>query len=433
MGSFNMTCFVSQQTVSTEEACRILPIRQQATYNSMTVHSGEEKAQVFGPSHSTCYYESFWEPVGAFIKATYNDYGRVVLDFDPLVRENVIGFFQCMLREGYSTDKGENEYHDLEFNLPNFIAENAPNLGRVLVEKDRKGYLDTNELDAEMTAVWDYVWEVGQKFRLFASNYKGVPLPVNFALIHEEAYATLLADQSTGKTWHGRNLKPAAFLRSFLAKSRDKYQNSALAKMEQNKPGMDKVMQGLFLANDLRDEMMYLAGGGRAISNTTSDLSRDLCLRLTKGEIDEKEFVKQGARLLTDAYVFGGLNKFNLRLTPVVTCGQDYHNELGKQYAKFVHETSQRVSRSCIEARYGKLKPYAMQASSRKQVQKLEEEISEWDSAIECVSITEMSDGVLEVQFECTSNEADLREALQELFKSDALPAQTLRKRKRKA
>jgi len=433
MGSFNMTCFASQQTISTGEACRVLPIRQQATYNPMTVRSGDTTAQVFGPSHSTCYYESFWEPVGAFIKAKYNDYGQVELDYDPLVRENVIGFFKYMLREGYVTDKGANEYHDLEFNLVKFIAEKAPNLGRVLAEKDRKGYLETNELDGEMTAVWDYVWEVGQKFRLFADNYKDVPLSVNFALIHEQAYATLLADQSTGKTWHGRNLKPAAFLRSFLTKSEGKFKDSALAKMEVDKPGIDKVMQGLFMSNDLRDEVFYLAGGGRAVSETTMDLSRELCLRLAEGDITENEFIKQGTPLLFDAYVFGGLNKYNLRLTPVVTCGQDYHNELGKQYAKFVQETSQRVSRSCIEARYGKLRPYAMQASTRKQVQKLEEEISEWDSAIECVSITEMSDGLLEVQFECTSSEADLREALQELFKSDALLATSLRKRKRKA
>jgi hypothetical protein len=35
----------------------------------------------------------------------------------------------------------------------------------------------------------------------------------------------------------------------------------------------------------------------------------------------------------------------NLRIEPVVTTGQDYENELGRSFAKFIRNTSAAVSR----------------------------------------------------------------------------------------
>jgi hypothetical protein len=56
----------------------------------------------------------------------------------------------------------------------------------------------------------------------------------------------------------------------------------------------------------------------------------------------QKEFLIES---LKDRYVVRGLAELNLKLSPIVYASQDYSNEIGKAYAKFVRSVSSTVNK----------------------------------------------------------------------------------------
>jgi hypothetical protein len=61
--------------------------------------------------------------------------------------------------------------------------------------------------------------------------------------------------------------------------------------------------------------------------------------------ITEDEFFEVVQPMLDTRYIMAGLESMNLRIESVVTTGQDYENELGKAFAKFVRSTSSVVTK----------------------------------------------------------------------------------------
>lgn len=424
MGSFNMTCFASQQTVAPGDACRVLPLLQQSSYQEIDISHDDKKESVLSGTHSTCYYDAFWSPLGGFIPAEAEDYGRVELALDYRARMHLVGFFSELMSRSWVTAQGDNEYHDLAFDFAGFLQKEATGLHTVLTVKGDKTPWREGELDTEIIAAWAYVWEVSQKNRVFVSDYRGRPRALGFALIHEDAYAELLAQASEGSDWNGDPRAPEAVLRKGLEAGQQKAKERA-AGMSSDMPDMG----GWFLSDNLREVFSRADGVGHSLGGPVSGLLSRMCQSLWSAELSEDEFVEMSLPLLEERYVLGALNDLNLKLSPMVTAGQDYDNSTGKAYSTFVSKVSAKVTRGRMLHYYGEFQPYVMQAPNQERVDAFLALIPECDAAIENVVTTAAGDQSLTVQFDCTLELDDLREVMEENLEGGDVLAQSLQVR----
>ena len=407
MGSFNMTCVASQQTIAPGDACRVLPILQQSTYDSMKVTRGDREEEVSGPSHSTCYYEAFWTPIGGTIAARYDDYGNVNLEMDDVSRTNLLGLFRHLLQYGWTTTQGENEYHDHPFDLAGFLANKAPRLGQVLKEESTEA-LDT--LDNELNACWNYVWTVADKFRLFVSNYKGQPRALGFALVHAEAYDYLVDYSSQGTGWDGKSRDPRSVLTGFFNEGMEPIGDPT--EMTDEK---EQLFASFALGSTLRENISRCDGVGKSLGATTMGVLNDACKDFLQGRITQDELMDALMPIMRDRYFLAGMDVLNLRLSPVVSSGQDYSNEIGTAYAKFIAAVNPRVNRARVLEMYGEFEAFTMMVPSDEAMVRLISNMPEWDAAMGAVRSSPLAEGNgLFMQFECTLDLDTLKECIEE-------------------
>lgn len=424
MGSFNMTCFASQQTVAPGDACRVLPLLQQSSYSEIAISKADQKENVLSGTHSTCYYDAFWSPLGGFIPAEAEDYGRVELALDAHARMHLMGLFSELLTRSWVTAQGDNEYHDLAFDFAGFLQKDASGVHSALSDKGEKTSWREGALDAEIAAVWGYIWEVSQKNRVFISDYRGRPRALGFALIHEDAYAELLTQASEGTDWDDDPRAPEAVLRKGLEAGIQKAKERA-AKYSSDMPNMG----GWHLSDNLREVFSRADGVGHSLGGPVSGLLSQLCESLWSANLTKDEFIELSLPLLEERYVLGGLNGLNLKLSPMVTAGQDYDNSTGKAYSNFVAKVSAKVTRGRQLHYYGEFQSYVMQAPSQDSIDAFLALIPECDAAIENVVTTPAGDGIITVQFDCTLDLDDLREVIEEELEGGDAMAQSLQER----
>jgi hypothetical protein len=413
MGCFNIACFATNQTIGPGDLCRVLPVIQASSYRAVELSRGEEKTSAFGVASSTCYPDSFWGPAGGFIQAKYDDYGRVTLELDPLMRAHVMRVFSDLLRSGYVTAQGENECHDLPFDLPVFLADKAPGVLDVLTSKKSGDLEDVahaidwrdGDIDGELVATWDYIWEVVFKQRLFIAK-QGHPRTFSFAVVHELAYQALVAAAAGAEDWDGLSMAPTAVLHRGLAKAREELVTRPVAPER-------AYMEGFRLADTLRSIIGRADRQSGSLAGMASDCITSGSLALVEKRITEDQLLDMLLPLLQDQQAYGALNNLNVRISPMITAGQDYDNSDGAAYASFVSQVSRDIVRGRKEHMYGAFRRYALRAASQADIDKLTEEVQEWDAAIEGVDVTQV-DGVFAVTFSCTLELGDLREALQD-------------------
>lgn len=411
MGSFNIACFATNQTIASGDLCRVLPVIQAAGYRAVDISLGEEKTTAFGVASSTCYPDSFWGPAGGFITAKYDDYGRVELELDPLMRAHLMHMFGELLQSGYVTAQGENSHHDLPFDMRSFLAEKAPGVLAVLTTKkagdleDKAGDIDwhNGDIDGELVETWDYIWEVVFKQRLFISH-RGHARVFSFAVMHEEAYQALVAAAAAHVGWDNESLEPMAVLRRTLARAR-----GLLA--EHPVDPKRSYMEGFRTADIFRDAIGRAGCQSGIIPGLAPNAITSWSLAFAEKRLPEDEFLELLLPLMQDNQVYGGLNGLNLRIIPMVTASQDYDNAVGAAYADFVSKVSSTVTRGRLTHMYGPFRRYAMRVASAADMDKLTEEVREWDAAIEGVEMV-ASDGGFAVNFSCTLELGDLREAM---------------------
>lgn len=77
MGSYNLTCFASRQTITPGDNCFVIPVAQRATFYPSLLRWRDQTLEAYGISDSVCFPNAFWTPIGAALEAIYDDYGRV--------------------------------------------------------------------------------------------------------------------------------------------------------------------------------------------------------------------------------------------------------------------------------------------------------------------------------------------------------------------
>lgn len=405
MGSYNTACFASHQTIASDDACRIIPILQQSSYQPVAISRADESLKAWGITMSVCNADSFWRPLGGFIPAKYDDRGAVKLQYSPLVRATVCGFISEMLTYGWASAAGENSRHDPAFDLPVFMKERAPRLYAFLTERTPvEG--KNGELDDELTACWDYISDIANDHRVFRANNHYGPRPLQFAILHEHAYQALVALTTNGKDWNGDSMDPAAYLQRALDKGREDIKESSA-----DMAGLEDHYAGSLMSSALRESLSRAAGDSSGLSPSLSNLITQISRDLVKGTLTDEAFIEKVRPMLLDRYAIAGLNSLNLRFSPQVYADQDYSNAIGRAYSRFVSDVSHQVTRTRHEGTYGPFTRYVATAADADDVMMLPTALNNYDAVIEDVA-SSLVDGELRVTFGCTLEMARLRELL---------------------
>lgn len=318
MGCFNTTCFVSGQTIAPRDPCYVLPIQQAASYNPMKISHDETRLEVSGVAHTTCYPHCFWEAAGSFLAGTYDDYGQVALDDTPANNLRLTEFARTLLEETFVVEVGENEVHEVPVDFKAFMQENTPELYLMLTNQP------TTETDwhEQLITVWEHYEEVSCEYRVFVADYDGRPRQLVHAVIHKAAFDKLV--DLAGGVESQRKLVTAALdkCRKYLGNEKSAW------------------MAGDSFASGLR----YVGCREGHLFSDEFPVFAELLERLGKKEFDEDTFFTKVKPWLDARYVMEGLDTLNVKLSPMVYASQDYSNEIGRDFAKFVSEVALEVT-----------------------------------------------------------------------------------------
>lgn len=343
MGSFNTSCFVSQQTISTDDESIILPIVQQSTYKPVELlvptHEGVKEVSKYGYCHSTCYATAFWGYAGPMIKGKYDDYGRFELEKTKENAQNIQSFFNSIAVKICDVKQGENEYHEHPLAFSEIYNPKEKHTFEKLVE------------------VWDKVWDLAGQSRLFVKNYKGEPVCVAFAVMHKSSADYLVETFSSGKTWDDESLEPKSYFNTYINK-----RISEILDIFKDKKELDDTIS--FAAITIASLEGFRIGeqeGSHIASHypRPRDVSKNI-VDYFKNNPNEKTLTKEFTDELFEnfkaqiehRYLASGLERLSIKLSPMVYASQDYSNEIGNDYLKMIQAVNERVNK-IVKDKYG--------------------------------------------------------------------------------
>jgi hypothetical protein len=340
MGSFNITCFATNQTIACGDRCWVLPVVQQSSYQAATVRMRDGAVrEVFGATSSTAYPNAFWQPFACYVPAVYDDYGNTTLVLTKTSRPAVLYLLQTLLVRSLCVDEGENVYHDLPFNLPAFLEERAPALLAFLRSADANALFsaDVSDHDEAVNVCWEYVSRAAFKGRTFATNAFGAPRPLQLAVMHDEAYHALALQAQKGRDWDGDRLEVTAFLLAKVRKARE-------AAAKDSRDGEAPLHKHLWFVDRLRAALDSIKSSSQYPQGLEIAYMHHLLRAATDSENNDEVLVEGLVPYVTGRYVMAGLEQHNLRLSPMAPCDQDYSNDIGTRYAELVSSVSKKVA-----------------------------------------------------------------------------------------
>lgn len=326
MGSFNTTCFATQQTIAGGDKCYVLPVRQAIGDKPVKLRRLGEDFSRYGICHQDCYANANWEPVGNFLEGEYDDYGLVELANTPLNHHRLISFFRQLQNYSFVAAPGENYIHDVPFDFLAFV-EAEPELQQLLRGAGPEDQKSRHEL---LMKAWAYYEEVSQQYRVFmASHGEMEPRQVRHAILHEDAYHRLIALTESQRGYKGQPYTR----RSVFDRLLDEVMN--LADQTQHK-----------LASMLLSLKLSQIGfsSGLCFDDEEEGLFKSPFEQFFRGEIPKDGLFEAVRPGLDSRFVMLGLNRLNIRISPLTYATQDYDNEIGQAYAEFVRGTCEVVT-----------------------------------------------------------------------------------------
>lgn len=324
MGSFNTTCFVTQQTISTKNPCYILPIKQSGGHSGVQLIRNEKPAVGTSIADSTCYADCFWKPMSGFIKATYNDYGQVTINFEA-EKDNILALFGVLNCDAYVTLAGENKFHDVPFDIQKCI--------------------DTKNIEQ----AWDMMWEAAvHELRVFVRPYaNNSPTQFTFAIMSEQAYDYLLNYSDSIVGWSKTSWKREDRINSVfseLEKRMEEFNSLTVHNGEYAVGGPRYTNMRSIVLKEIVDDMIR---GGSNVSTPYSVVKSviDISQRSSKLEDFSAEDKAKLKELMEFGYIMNALDSMNIKISPMVYASQDYNNSIGKDYAKMIKTVSAQINK----------------------------------------------------------------------------------------
>lgn len=320
MGSFNTTCFATQQTIAGGDKCFVLPVRQAIGDKPVKLRRLGEDFSRYGICHQDCYPNANWEPVGNFLEGEYDDYGLVELANTPLNHHRLMSFFRQLQNYSFVAAPGENYIHDVPFDFLAFV-EAEPELQQLLRGAGPDDQPSRHEL---LMKAWAYYEEVSQQYRVFTASHREMePRQVRHAILHEDAYLRLIA---LTEARQGFNRQPYTRRAVF-----DRLLEEVKGLADKSQPELAAMYWGLKLS---------LVGFSSGMNfDDEEDVFAPLFERYFAGQMNTDALFKAAQPWLDSRFVMLGLSHLNIRISPMTYATQDYDNKIGQQYAEFVRGT----------------------------------------------------------------------------------------------
>jgi hypothetical protein len=218
---------------------------------------------------------------------------------------NIISaFFKDNLKRFYKTEEGENSCHDIAFD---------------------PATIDVTKPIESLNEMWD---AVVHENRVFLKSWNQVPSQLGFAVISKRAVDTLVNTHLKTKNYNGTANTYAA-VTSRMEKEYYKHTSHL--------PDDRKIWSFSFVF----DNVFRCGDGYRAFAEDIKYEIMDELKGTTKFSPEVKKKLKV---LLRELFLFCQLNHLNIKLTPIFYASQDYTNDIGKDYAKFVQKTCELIS-----------------------------------------------------------------------------------------
>lgn len=356
MSAINARCGASQQSIAAGDRCRVLFITQSSSFEPIALRDGETTLELPGIANTSVYLNCYWRPSSPFIRAVYDDYGmsRLVLE-SPLDRARVTTLFADHYQSAVQTLAGKNQYHDLAFNFKEFVEQNAPQLNGILAPRT---WLSPplspagDSLDAELQLCWSFLCDMVRRHRVFVRGYCNQIRPLEMYMVHERAYAGLLAHREQLKDWDGNSLEMRAYILRAIKEARQAEADCDMAEEpseETEVPTKKRNLRTMVFTSTLSDALNRCNPDGCSKDSLAHRKRMNFAYDLFDGNISDDEFVEKTIPFMEDLAAFSSLEYFQVRLSPITYVGADFKNSVGSAYAQFVGEVSEQVTQERMQ------------------------------------------------------------------------------------
>ena len=316
MGSFLVSCGLTNHIINEQEECYVIPIVEKKSYSSLKVLIGKDdsgnpiyKEHYVAPRG--CYNTDRFVPIGVALPATYADYGTFDLDFtSKSTRRNFKIFMHHLLTKGLNVAEGSNSTHDCAVNLEDFaLPEHA-------VNEDYERSWKTIE-----KAVW-------QNRCIVKNTYNNETVcSVRFYIVRKDAYHKLLDIYDN---------KEENFFFSDEAKLLSEM--TLTQKLERLRETMKSMKDDPFSFSRYDFYNQYFLTISRG--GPKSLLSSLIYEAAFSDEVMAQGTEEENLEFFSSLYNFGqfihALSCVNSQPIPMYTAGQDYSNTTGIVYSKLL-------------------------------------------------------------------------------------------------
>lgn len=399
MGSFNTTCFASQQTISEGNDCVVIPILQSSTYEEVKGTARGKPFSGYGIANSNCHLDSFWQPMGAPLQARYADYGRFELLETEQNRKALYDFIAQLCASSMNAPA-----------LRSFMQEDAPVAAAHFFREDGAPRGPAPDFD-ELFQCWNFVADQMSDYKLFCEQlHPSIQRPVALAVMHTRTFEALVTLHQVGKTYRGESMDMLEVIKRALGQAFER-----VGKYKEMEPSVKPKMLDYVAKSSFGEQLKYIGNDqGRSMPGE-GDIYEALQEQGPLESISPESLLELLRPTLRTRYAYAALDSMNLRFSPMVYAGQDYSNEMGRRYAGFVHMVSQQVSRAQDVHHYGEYNTFEVRMACPQcfSADALVKNARDFDARANILELTTCDTlGKKALKFEATMNLADMSDFL---------------------
>lgn len=352
MGSFNLQCGITKQTINDDDRVFIGLAVRNSGYGSVIISSknrdGTEDTIDVSPSPSIT--TPRWETLSVFIEATAQDYGKFDIE-DTLRNRLALGGLLNQMSKSTPAAKSDNDrdvFNPTDLGLPE-IAEKLRALTTAGTFLDMDN-LEAVELFNDMRELFGKVLDAANDGLCFYPSINRTYEPVQLCCIHGHAYDAMntMADKPF-ESWMD------TYKDKLLARPERKIRFKQQLACDNARPldTFDLASNAIEVINEIE--------GGSGVGRNHIPIINPIEWMVNKATLpsamDDPAILSEAiinslGPIVEDGKVFSVMEYMNLRLEPVVYAGQDYQNDIGRAFMGLVQQVSTQIDKDLRE-RYG--------------------------------------------------------------------------------
>lgn len=358
MGSYNLTCFSSNQVINEGQKVRLFGIKQSTTFRPVRLTKNGETVSRFGSSNTICGPNAYWTFVAPSISATYRDSGHFDFDLSGLNKWAAVYLICEIFNLSFVAEQGENSAREPKFDFKAQVQQRSSSLFEILSSNNKLRLSYSNKEweqvpDEEIKDILTYLIDSVKDHRVFMLTHFEAIVPFQFAVVSQISFDSFISVQEL----YDSDFSEAVSRTSAVANA-IKEAHSFVLNRDKSEDTSDATRSNLFdkscFFRGLFDTLFRGASGGSEQGAPYVDLLFEYadavcCSKsMTDEQLAEKLFP-----LISDKYFFDSLFEFNLPFIPFMYAGQDFFNDRGAAYAELVSGISKEMTNDINYARYG--------------------------------------------------------------------------------